>query len=162
MLDRWKITAALVLLVQPCIASDSQSFQISVIPSFFRGPKCNWRSALRCGGSRLTSPEARVRGSELSRKRLRHAQCGTLGPPFALYEGQKASKRGRSRNEGIPEGSETQLRPPIHCLTTALRLRGETDRAGEHGGSRPLMADIGQQDVVHQAIRDQSTSHARP
>src|SRR5271165_452077 len=103
MLDRWKITAALVLLVQPCIASDSQSFQISVIPSFFRGPKCNWRSALRCGGSRLTSPEARVRGSELSRKRLRHAQCGTLGPPFALYEGQKASKRGRSRNEGIPE-----------------------------------------------------------
>jgi|SRR5271165_4741725 len=127
MLDRWKITAALVLLVQPCIASDSQSFQISVIPSFFRGPKCNWRSALRCGGSRLTSPEARVRGSELSRKRLRHAQCGTLGPPFALYEGQKASKRGRSRNEGIPEGY--QARPssscahPMVCVLAYVLLR---------------------------------------
>ena len=52
----------------------------SAIPSFFRGPKCNWRLALRCDNSRITSPEARVRGSELSRKRSRHAQCGTLGP----------------------------------------------------------------------------------
>ena len=29
---------------------------------------------------------------------------GPLGPPFVPYEGRKASKSGRSRNEGIPEG----------------------------------------------------------
>ncbi len=52
----------------------------SAIPSFFRGPKCNWRWAIPCDDSRMTSPEARVRGSELSSKRSPHAQCGTLGP----------------------------------------------------------------------------------
>src|SRR5271165_1361456 len=60
--------------------SDMRAAKVSAIPSFFRGPKCNWRLALRCDDSRMTSPEARVRGSELSRKRSRHAQCGTLGP----------------------------------------------------------------------------------
>ena len=30
---------------------------------------------------------------------------GPLGPPFVPYEGRKASKSGRSRNEGIPEGA---------------------------------------------------------
>jgi hypothetical protein len=30
---------------------------------------------------------------------------GPSGPPFAPYEGQKAWKLGRSRNEGIPEGT---------------------------------------------------------
>src|SRR5271154_2140647 len=55
----------------------------------------------------MTSPEARVRGSELSRKRPRHAQCAPSGPPFAPYEGQRASQSGRSRNEGIPESSDT-------------------------------------------------------
>src|SRR5271165_1715207 len=49
-------------------------------PLIFSRPKCNWRLALRCDDSRVTSPEARVRGSELSRKRSRDAQCGTLGP----------------------------------------------------------------------------------
>src|SRR5208283_2106484 len=47
-------------------------------PLFFRGPKCNSRLALRCDDSRMTSPEARVWGSELSRKKSRRAQCGTL------------------------------------------------------------------------------------
>src|SRR5208283_4482560 len=83
--------------------SSAKVVQASAIPSFFRGPKCNWRLARCCDESRITSPEARVRGSELSRKRSHHAQCGTLGPPFAAYEGPKASKSGRSRNEGIPE-----------------------------------------------------------
>src|SRR5271166_1804384 len=69
-----------VIASERWIMAEGMRHALSVIPSFFRGPKCNWRSALRCGGSRLTSPEARVRGSELSRKRLRHAQCGTLGP----------------------------------------------------------------------------------
>src|SRR5271168_5494329 len=54
----------------------------------------------------MTSPEARVRGSELSRKRPRHAQCAPSGPPFAPYEGQRASQSGRSRNEGIPEDTD--------------------------------------------------------
>jgi hypothetical protein len=75
----------------------------SAIPSFFRGPKCNWRLALRCDESRVTSPEAQVRGCELSGKRSCHAQGGSSGPPFAPYERQKASKLGRSRIEGIPE-----------------------------------------------------------
>jgi hypothetical protein len=88
------------------------SQQGSAIPSFFRGPKCNRRLALRCDNSRMTSPEARVRGSELSRKRPRHAQCAPSGPPFAPYEGQRASQSGRSRNEGIPEatGSHWNMR----------------------------------------------------
>ena len=54
-------------------------FELSY-PLIFSRPKCNWRLALRCDDSRVTSPEARVRGSELSRKRSRDAQCGTLGP----------------------------------------------------------------------------------
>ena len=33
----------------------------SAIPSFFRGPNCNWRLALRCDESPMTSPEAQVR-----------------------------------------------------------------------------------------------------
>src|SRR5271163_3685676 len=53
-------------------------FVASAIPSFFRGPKCNARLALRGDDARMTSPELRVRGSELSRQRSRHAQCGTL------------------------------------------------------------------------------------
>src|SRR5271170_4838773 len=87
----------------------------SAIPSFFRGPKCNRRLALRCDNSRMTSPEARVRGSELSRKRPRHAQCAPSGPPFAPYEGQRASQSGRSRNEGIPEHALKHT-PPFRSL----------------------------------------------
>ena len=32
--------------------------------------------------------------------------AGSSGPPFAPYERQKASKLGRSRIEGIPEGTD--------------------------------------------------------
>src|SRR5271166_1302830 len=92
----------------------------SAIPSFFRGPKCNRRLAHRCGDSRMTSPEGRVRGSELRRKRSRHAQCGTLGLSLVPYEGEKASNLGRSRNEGIPEGIHALVMAEIACDRISL------------------------------------------
>jgi hypothetical protein len=48
----------------------------SAIPSFFRGPKCNSRLAFRGDDSRMTSPEARPRGSELLRQRSRMLDVG--------------------------------------------------------------------------------------
>ncbi len=65
----------------------------SAIPSFFRGAKCNWRLALRSDDYRRTSPEARVRSSELPGKRSRHAGCGTLG---ARRSPLKRAKRPRN------------------------------------------------------------------
>ena len=55
----------------------------------------------------MTSPEVRVRVSQSSRERSRHDKCGALGLPFAVREGRKAPKSGRSRNEGIPEGARS-------------------------------------------------------
>ncbi len=63
-----------------CVLCQQELSEPSAIPSFFRRPKCNRRLALRCDDFRMTSPEARVRGSLLSRKRSRDAQCGTFGP----------------------------------------------------------------------------------
>ena len=68
----WNLGAAWLVLDQV----ERMERQSSAIPSFFRGPICNWRLALRCDESRMTSPEAQVRDCELSR----HAQCGTFRP----------------------------------------------------------------------------------
>ncbi len=84
---------------------------------------------------------------------------GPLGPPFVPYEGRKASKSGRSRNEGIPEPYDypssgwhidgNWFRHTIDCakqglliigLFTDIRLRwGGTILAG---GSHKLAARV--------------------
>jgi hypothetical protein len=63
-------------------------------PLIFSRVKMQLEVAVSCDESRMTSPEARVRAM---------LNVAPWGPPFAPYEGPKASNSGRSRNEGIPE-----------------------------------------------------------
>ena len=61
-----------------CLVCCTRDAQLS--PHFFEGQNSTggWRVAAT--NSRITSSKARVRGSELPRKRSRHAQCRTLRP----------------------------------------------------------------------------------
>ena len=74
-------------------------------PHFFRGAICNWRWRFAAASSRMTKfLNRKFRAANCRERDRAMLNVGPSGLPFAPYEGQKASKLGRSRNEGIPEG----------------------------------------------------------
>src|SRR5271168_1838082 len=83
----------------PCFMTRRRS-QLS--PHFFEGPNATggWRFAATILAGRVLKRDF---GAPNCRERGRAMLVGFKGPLFAPYEGQRASKSGRSRNEGIPE-----------------------------------------------------------